>query len=301
MSRGRRGRYARAVVEVLEKRTMLSGASLQTLYSFSGGAGIGPNSGVVVDAAGDLYGMDNGGIHGQGSLWEVEAGGTFHTLASFDGNEWVASPGQLTDSSLKTAGSPIASTSDMISAGVMSTFLQLRGTLTKTVVDSQGDRFYIGSNFFTPSAGLTVYEVSPPNLQTGTIDLGTVIYMGGTSLSSCVGNLMVDGHDNVYGVISSGGVNGFGGVFEIPAGQASAVMVASFDGTNGAVAQSGVSMDADGNLYGVTSAGGSFHSGNVYEIAAGSGVVTNVVSFQGTNGIAPKGELAIDGHGIFSG
>ncbi len=56
-------------------------------------------------------------------------------------------------------------------------------------------------------------------------------------------------------------------------------------------------MDADGNLYGVTSAGGSFHSGNVYEIAAGSGVVTNVVSFQGTNGIAPKGELAIDGHG----
>ncbi len=234
-ARGRRGRYARAVVEVLEKRTMLSGASLQTVYSFSGGAGIGPNSGVVVDVAGDLYGMDNGGIHGQGSLWEVEAGGTFHTLASFDGGSWVAVPGQLTDSSLNTAGSPIAYLNYSGPGGIVtSDLLQLRGTLAKSVVDGQGDTFRVGVlNLFSPVAGIGVYKDYPPN-PASPLSIPTMIQLGNTTLTNCVGGLIVDGHDNVYGVISSGGVNGFGGVFEIPAGQTSAVMVASFDGTNGA-------------------------------------------------------------------
>ena len=69
------------------------------------------------------------------------------------------------------------------------------------------------------------------------------------------------------------------------------VTIANFDGTNGtapgADPEAGLTMDAAGNLWGTTSAGGAYGDGTVFEIAAGSHAYTDVLDFTGTSGTTP--------------
>ncbi len=46
-------------------------------------------------------------------------------------------------------------------------------------------------------------------------------------------------------------------------------------------------MDSSGNLYGTTADGGASGNGTVFEVGAGSGLITTMVSFGGTNGSDP--------------
>lgn len=56
----------------------------------------------------------------------------------------------------------------------------------------------------------------------------------------------------------------------------------------------------DGNLYGMSSSGGSGGSGTVFKVTAG-GVITTLVSFDGSNGAAPLGSLIQGSNGDFYG
>jgi uncharacterized repeat protein (TIGR03803 family) len=53
-------------------------------------------------------------------------------------------------------------------------------------------------------------------------------------------------------------------------------------------------MDSSGNLYGTAALGGTFKDGTVFELAAGSGTITRLASFNGTNGTFPEGALVLD-------
>ena len=68
-----------------------------------------------------------------------------------------------------------------------------------------------------------------------------------------------------------------------------AATLASFNGTNGAFPEAGLVEDAGGNLFGTTGQGGAYNDGTVFEVAAGSGAITTLVSFDGTNGKDPTG------------
>ena len=46
-------------------------------------------------------------------------------------------------------------------------------------------------------------------------------------------------------------------------------------------------MDSSGNLYGTTAGGGASDDGTVFELAQGSGTITTLASFNGTNGAEP--------------
>ena len=46
-------------------------------------------------------------------------------------------------------------------------------------------------------------------------------------------------------------------------------------------------MDSSGNLYGTASDGGAANVGTVFELAKGSGTITTLASFNGTNGAYP--------------
>jgi uncharacterized repeat protein (TIGR03803 family) len=77
-------------------------------------------------------------------------------------------------------------------------------------------------------------------------------------------------------------------------------VVYSFGGADGSAPLNGPSVDAFGNLYGTTSAGGANGFGAVYRLqAAGSTWTENVLhSFQGgIDGIVPSSSIAIDGAG----
>lgn len=59
-----------------------------TLYSFTGGTdGAAPDSDLIKDSAGNLYGTTNaGGANGDGAVFELTPGGTLNTLYSFQDN-----------------------------------------------------------------------------------------------------------------------------------------------------------------------------------------------------------------------
>ena len=69
--------------------------------------------------------------------------------------------------------------------------------------------------------------------------------------------------------------------------------LASFNGTNGAWPNAGVAVDSSGNIFGTTQKGGASSDGTVFEIAHGSGAITALASFNGTNGLDAWG-LALD-------
>ena len=73
--------------------------------------------------------------------------------------------------------------------------------------------------------------------------------------------------------------------------------LASFNGTNGAAPQGGLVEDSSGDLFGTTMAGAPGSAGAVFEVMAGSGTITTLASFNGTNGAAPQGGLVEDSSG----
>ena len=73
--------------------------------------------------------------------------------------------------------------------------------------------------------------------------------------------------------------------------------LASFLAPNGAAPEAGLIMDSSGNLYGTASGGGASGDGAVFEVAHGSGTLTTLASFNGTNGHPRDGGLIMDSSG----
>ena len=78
-------------------------------------------------------------------------------------------------------------------------------------------------------------------------------------------------------------------------------MLASFNGADGAYADSGLIMDAAGNLFGTTAGGGANDDGTVFEIVkTGAGYASTPIvlaSFDGANGIGPLASLIVNAAG----
>ena len=73
--------------------------------------------------------------------------------------------------------------------------------------------------------------------------------------------------------------------------------LASFNGANGLSPEAGLIMDSSGNLYGTTWGGGADGEGTVFEVANGSGTITTLATFDGTNGSEPNAGLIMDDSG----
>ena len=72
----------------------------------------------------------------------------------------------------------------------------------------------------------------------------------------------------------------------------------SFNTTNGAAPQGGLTLGKDGNFYGTTALGGSSSFGTVFRFST-NGTLMTLASFQGTNGQNPQCQLAMDDAGNF--
>ena len=71
----------------------------------------------------------------------------------------------------------------------------------------------------------------------------------------------------------------------------------NFRRNNGSDPNGGLIEDSAGNLYGTTVAGGAQGVGTVFEVAAGSGIVTTLVSADSSNAANPSSELVMDSAG----
>ena len=221
------------------------------------------------DPLGNLYGTTlSGGANDDGTVFELAAGsGTITTLASFNGANGI---------------NPVA--------GLVR---DPRGNLFGTTLSG-------GAN-----GDGTVFE-----LAAGSGTITTLASFNGANGANPAAGLVRDPRGNLFGTTSSGGIgfnpaipfSGFGTVFELAAGSGTLTTLASFNGANGAGPDGDLVRDPRGNLYGTTSSGGAFGGsvggfGTVFELAAGSGTITTLASFNGTNGDSPSGNLVRDPRG----
>ena len=83
--------------------------------------------------------------------------------------------------------------------------------------------------------------------------------------------LIADASGDLFGTTTAGGDSGYGTVFEIAktaGGYASTpTVLASFTLADGTMPEAGLIVDATGNLFGTTTAGGTDGDGTVFEIA----------------------------------
>jgi uncharacterized repeat protein (TIGR03803 family) len=292
-------------------------STITTLASFNGDNGNRPEGALAMDSAGDLYGTTefggaNGAPAGFGTVFEVTAStpGVITTVASFDGTHGANPYAPVT---IDTAGNLYGTT---LAGGLFG-----KGTVFKIPTGSHSLTTLVsfdanGDNGATPYGGIfvdssgnllgttelgggngagTVFEIP-----TGTNILTTVISFDGvgTTLYPYTEGVTLDPSGDVFGMTPNGGALNQGSVYEIAAGTTTFTTLASFDGiNNGSIPEGFLAIDAKGNLFGATNAGGTNNDGTLFEIANGSNTITTLYTFAGTDGANPSAGVTIDSAG----
>jgi uncharacterized repeat protein (TIGR03803 family) len=220
----------------------------KVLHNFNGpgqAGGLYPNGGLIVDAAGNLYGTtaaDGNGCTGSscGTVFELvpAAGGSYtekvlHAFSRSGKNAWSPQASLAMDASGNLYGTTYAG--GVYGAGTAFKLTLTGGVWTETVIHSFGSSTKDGTTPFSA--------------------------------------LILDAAGNVYGTTFSGGAHGNGTVFEISpktgGGWTERVLLA-FNGNDGAYPFNPLVMDSAGNLYGSTTVSNT-SSGTAFELSPAAG------------------------------
>jgi uncharacterized repeat protein (TIGR03803 family) len=327
---------AHALGAVFEARPgTAGGGAVHLLHSFAGGAdGAHPMGGVILGAAGRLYGTTlSGGAGGHGAVFELAppaaAGGAWseRVVYSFRGGDDGGSPaaGLAADGAGTLYGTTISGGARGRGT-VFSLQPQPGGLWRQSVLHSFGGH----GDGELPFAGValgpaqTLYGTTTYG---GSAGFGTVYALArgspATVLYSFTGKadgglpaagIVIDGAGALYGTAKWGGTHASGVAFKLtpPAapGQAwSEAVLHSFgdafgSSADGGAPMAGVVFDGAGGLYGTTDRGGAHGHGTVYRLAppaAGApGWTASVLySFAGGDGDGPAGGVTGAGGRLF--
>jgi uncharacterized repeat protein (TIGR03803 family) len=281
--------------------------AMTTLASFSDADGEFPSAGLILDGGGNLYGTTTqGGASGDGTVFELAHGsGTVTTLASLNGSDGSDPQFALI---MDPAGNLFGTTAGGGASGAGTVFELTKGSGTITTfasfssttgsgpygaltVDGGGNLF--GATYAGGASGDgTLFEVVR-----GSNTITTLASFNGRDGTGPQGSLLLDGSSNLYGTTFVGGAANVGTVFELAAGSGTVTTLASLSTAGGYHPVGGLALDGGGNLYGTTESGGASGDGTVFEVAAGSGTVTTLASFNGANGAYSDGTLVMDSGG----
>jgi uncharacterized repeat protein (TIGR03803 family) len=238
----------------------------ESLRSFEGPHGAYPIGSLVQGFDGNLYGTTfYGGLNNQGTVFKVTTSGTLTILYNF------CTQANCADGAEPSGGLVAATDGD------------LYGTT------EAGGLYLLGTVFKITTAGTLT-------------TLHSFCAEGGTSCSdgiNPIAALMQATNGNFYGTTYSGGVNGYGIVFEItPTGTLSTLH--SFDGNDGGNPEGALSQDTNGNFYGTT-VGPSSGFGTIFKIDVTGFLTTlHVFSYNG-DGAYPYAGLTKGNDGDFYG
>ena len=267
-----------------------------TFHDFNGTDGSTVDGGVTLGRDGSYYGVTAlGGSANKGTLFKIDASGTYTLLYSFtggaDGIYPVAAPTQAADGIFygTTSGS---------SESILPTVYKYSPTLGLSTI-------YTFTNFTQPENPLlqatdgNLYISTPGG---GTQGCGSIVKLttAGILKSSyslnCtlpnptgpIGALIQASDGFLYGTTQGGGPLNAGTIFKLDL-KAKALTVLYNFGTvanDGAGAQAGLVQGTDGNFYGTTTIGGTRNLGTIYKITP-TGTYTQLYSFSGTSGAQP--------------
>lgn len=132
-------------------------------------------------------------------------------------------------------------------------------------------------------------------------------FAGATDGSAPLTRLVADKSGALYGTAATGGTQGLGNVFQMSPPQSGGtwthtVLYSFGAGTDGAIPESSLTIDQNGNLYGTTYQGGTANLGTVYMLTPptpGNSAWTETVlySFHGGDGRNPYGGVVLDKSG----
>jgi uncharacterized repeat protein (TIGR03803 family) len=320
--RPRRRGQACLRLEQLEYRWVPSVATVATFYPFPNG--FTPRAGLVEDSHGNLFGTtETDGPSGDGTVFEVAAGSTtITTLAAFNGANGA---GPVASLILDGSGNLFGTTGGggTYNNGTVFELLYNNGTgnygssvttLANFTVAAGGPAYPFGSLVRDSHGNLlgttdqggadgygTVFELaynSGTGLYSSTIT--TLDYFTFTNGSNPYSGLAVDSSGNLFGTTEGGGASSDGTVFEVTynssTGYSSTITtLASFSGANGSspLYETPV-VDGSDNVFGTTDGGGTSSDGTVFEVKHGSGAITTLANFNGTNGQNPWGGVIED-------
>jgi uncharacterized repeat protein (TIGR03803 family) len=284
---------------VFELSNTGSGWNRTTIHSFSGADGRSPSASLLLDAAGNLYGVTSqGGAHNFGVVYKLSttsSGWHQSVLYSFGGTASPIPWGTLTmDASGNLYGTTIRggshgqgsvfeltppSAHSWWTFQTVHSFDELDGsqpTLDPLVIDAAGNLYGTTSSGGNSSAGNgTVYRLSPTS---GGHFKETVLHSFGTDFNGGLpeGGLAFDPSGNLWGTTATfGGPNatGFGTVFimaPVAGGHWNFGTVHRFlSPTDAAVPEARLVFDTAGNAYGTSQFGGTTtdQAGTVFEVS----------------------------------
>jgi uncharacterized repeat protein (TIGR03803 family) len=158
------------------------------------------------------------------------------------------------------------------------------------VADSSGDLYGTTDAGGTSNDGV-VFKLTPSGTETVLHS-----FAGGTDGDTSYASLIMGKKGTLYGTTYAGGSHSAGTVFEVTSAGTETILHA-FDGgsSDGAQPFAGLTRDVKGNLYGVTTAGGTNGHGVVFKLAP-DGTETVLHSFAGGSGdgAEPIGGLILD-------
>ena len=230
------------------------------LYSFTGGNdGAYPSAGVVLDWAGNLYGMTCcGGAADAGVVFKLDTKGHETVLYNFTGGN--------------DGGYPFG-----LEQGV--------------ILDWAGNLYGTTSYGGVAGAGV-VFKVDTKGHE-------TVLYnfTGGAEGGYPFAGLVLDWAGNLYGTTNSGGAASAGVVFKVDTKGHETVLYSFTGGADGGYPGAGVIQDWEGNLYGTTGNGGHGDAGVVFKLDS-KGKESVLYSFPGmSDGTKPWAGVVQDSAG----
>ncbi|HTR25001.1 MAG TPA: choice-of-anchor tandem repeat GloVer-containing protein [Terriglobales bacterium] len=277
------------------------------LYSFAGAPdGATPNSGLIRDARGNLYGTSFGGGNlGYGTVFKLSADGQETVLHSFGAQGDGVFPG----SGLTRVGTTFYGTTVQGGANYFGSVFSVTKTGNEAMVaslsfeegggypegallrDKQGNLYGTNSGYNGGYGNGAIFEISP----SGTV---TVPYRftGGADGLCPYGNLVKDAKGNLYGTTYRGGTAGRGNVYKLSPDGTLTVLYSFTGGADGDLPAAGLVRDSKGNLYGTTVEGGGQGYGAVFMVTA-KGKESVLHSFSGSDGFYPIGGLVRDTSG----
>ncbi|HLV81813.1 MAG TPA: choice-of-anchor tandem repeat GloVer-containing protein [Chthonomonadaceae bacterium] len=243
---------------------MTTGGSYSVVYTFPAPDGALPYPSLVQGPKGDLYGACNeGGVYGDGTVFQLTPAGAVSVLHSFNLNN-------TRDGAFPHTG-PLT--------------LALDGN------------FYDTAHLGGADGHGVVYRITTSKKFT---DLYS--FTGGNDGGDPRGGLVLGLDGNLYGVANTGGAYGKGAVYKIDTSGNETVLYSFTGGSDGANPyESTLILGSDGNFYGVTFNGGFAGDGTVFQITP-SGTLTTIYAFTGgADGAHPMGQLCQGTDGAFYG
>ena len=259
--------------------------NITVLYTFRGDMdGSVPNGNVVFDAAGNMYGTTTyGGQYNYGTIWKLTSSGgswTESVLYSFDGPHGSY---PLSGAVLDNAGNLYGTTStggadgwggvwELTNSGSGWSLQNLysltnqsdgRSLAGGVVFDSAGN-LYASAQHGGQNSGGTVFRLSPAS---GGWNFSLLYSLSGSA--GPASSLTLDTSGNLYGTTYQDGSNQLGNVFQLSPSNGSWIYadLHDFSDSDGEHPLGSVVLDANGNIFGTTSQGGSGLDGVIFKIA----------------------------------